>query len=192
MKLSSFAESIDRQEESKKSGESRRIFLDTQGKLSSLKKLVDAGVARAKKATKIDLSHASVERLPGDTAGEYHKKHDRVKLDKPLIESGDQKTIDHVMIHEATHQQNERANRRRGSIERVPLVSVEFEEALTEKATKLETGKVMAYRKYFYLVETVASKTGTPETELIRLYKTGRNRELNDLYAQAFPEKVSE
>ena len=142
-------------------------------------------VAKTKTLTGIDLSNATVEKLPGNIAGLYYLGKGRTKIDQELLESGDEVVRIQVLVHEAMHQVNDKNS------EGTRIKNEDFLESLNELATEKRTGKFLAENADKSDANKIASAVGKSVNQLLSEYENGDNEKLNTYFDLAQTKKAA-
>ena len=153
--------------------------LEHSSDIENISVAIKRDIAKSKVLTGIDVSNATVENLQGNTAGLYYLGQNRIKIDKEILDSGDEKARLQVLVHESMHQVND--SRSNG----VRIIDTDFLESMNELATERRTGEFLAENAKKSDAEKIASKVGKSVQAIVDMYEEGRNTELNEYYSRA-------
>ena len=160
-------------------------LLSQSEEIESIAEGIRTDISKTKVLTGIDLSNASVENLPGNTAGLYYLGKGRTKIDQELLESGDEVSRIQVLVHESMHQVNDKKSNG------VKIVDVDFLESLNELATERRTGRFLADHADKSDANKIASAVGKSVNQLLSEYENGDNEKLNTYFDLAQTKKVA-
>lgn len=152
-------------------------LLTYKTKKEALKQL-DQNIVTINKKSGKDAKDMIVDKLDGDTAGQYNIKNDTVTLDENFLH--DNKIVN-IGIHEFEHQKHHQARNKKGV---KTQLSVEREEGIVATIERLESGSQLAYQSETRQLDKELSTAQSTRTRIVELFRQGEVDEINEILDQ--------